>query len=84
MARRKFQPAAPGDSRIQPEAATARSSIRIGKRRAAYAGRVPDRVGDRADGAGDADLADALDAERVDVGIVLVDQQRLERRARRH
>ena len=43
----------------------------------AYAGGVPDRVGDGADCAGDADLADALDAERVHERVVLVDQDRL-------
>ena len=46
-------------------------------------GRVPHRVGDGAGGAGDPDLADALDAERVDVRIVLLDENRFERAARR-
>ena len=50
----------------------------------ADAGRVPDRIGDRADRAGDADLADALDAERIDVRIVLVDQSAPRSTARRH
>ena len=36
---------------------------------------MPDRVGDRTGAAGDADLADTFDAERVDVRIVLVDRQ---------
>ena len=43
----------------------------------AHAGRMPDRVGDRADRAGDADLADALHPERVDIGIVFMDEDRL-------
>src|SRR4051794_4974677 len=42
----------------------------------AYAGRVPDRVGDGRGGAHDADLADALDADRV-VGVRVVDPVRL-------
>src|SRR5882724_13686009 len=42
--------------------------------------RMPDRVGDRAGRAGDADFTDALDAERVYVGIVFVDHQRLQAR----
>ena len=48
------------------------------------AGRMPDRVGDGTGRAGDADFADALDAERVDVGIVLVDQSGHPATARRH
>ena len=39
------------------------------------AGRVPDGIGDRTGAAGDADLADALDAERVHVRIALPDQE---------
>ena len=42
-------------------------------------GRVPDRIGDRAGGSRDADLADALDAERVDVRVVLLDENGFER-----
>jgi hypothetical protein len=41
---------------------------------------VPNGVCDRAGRAGDPDLAHAFDAERVDVRIVLLDQDRLERR----
>ena len=41
---------------------------------------VPDGIGDRARRAGDADLADPFDAERIDVRIVLLDQDRFERR----
>ena len=44
-----------------------------------HAGSVPNRVGDGAGGAGDADLADALDAERIDVEVVFLDQDRLDR-----
>ena len=50
-------------------------------------GRVPHRVGDRAGRSGDPDLADALDAERVDVGVVLFDENGFERgdvRVHRH
>lgn len=38
-----------------------------------HAGRVPDCIRHRAGAARDADLADALDAQRVDVRIVLLD-----------
>jgi CO/xanthine dehydrogenase Mo-binding subunit len=41
---------------------------------------VPDGIRDRARRAGNADLADPFDAERVDVRIVLLDQDRFERR----
>jgi hypothetical protein len=46
----------------------------------ANSGRMPDRIGDRARRAGDADLADALDAERIHVRVVFLDQDRFERR----
>src|ERR1044072_9784106 len=42
----------------------------------AHAGGMPNRVGDGAGGAGDGDLTDALDAERIDVAVVLMDEQR--------
>ena len=41
----------------------------------ANSGGVPDGIRDCARGAGDADLADAFDAERIDVRIVLFDQE---------
>jgi hypothetical protein len=44
----------------------------------AHAGRMPNRVGDRTDCTGDADLADALHAKRVDVRIVFMDEDRLD------
>src|SRR5437879_10152143 len=50
-----------------------------GKATHADPGRVPYRVGDGTGRAGDADLAHALDAERVDMGIMLLDRHRLER-----
>jgi hypothetical protein len=43
----------------------------------AHAGGVPNRVGDRTDCTGDADLADALHAKRVDMGIIFMDEDRL-------
>jgi hypothetical protein len=43
----------------------------------AHAGGVPNRVGDRTDCTGDADLADALHAKRVDMGIVFMDEDSL-------
>ena len=43
------------------------------------AGCMPDRVRNRARCAGDADLANALDAKRVDMRIALLDQDRFER-----
>ena len=53
-----------------------------GDRKVPYTGsrRVPDRIGDGARRAGDADFADALDAERIHVRVVFLDQDRLERR----
>src|SRR5277367_1239867 len=52
-----------------------------GDRELAYAdpGRVPYRVGDGAGGSRDPDLADALDAERIDVWVVLLDENRYQR-----
>ena len=44
------------------------------------AGRMPDRVRNGAGLAGDADLADTLDAERIHMRVVLLDHQRLHRR----
>src|SRR5215211_5298588 len=41
---------------------------------------MPNRIGDRPARASNADLADAFDAERVDVRIVFVDEDRLKRR----
>ena len=46
----------------------------------AHPSSVPNGVRDRTGRAGDPDLADALDAERVDVWIMFLDQERFERR----
>src|ERR1700734_518171 len=45
----------------------------------ADAGRVPDCIGDRPRRAGDADFTDPLDAKRIDVRVVFLDQDRFER-----
>src|SRR5215208_1264540 len=46
----------------------------------AHAGRVEDGVGDGRGGADDADLADSLDADRVELVVVLVDPAHVDRR----
>jgi hypothetical protein len=45
----------------------------------AHAGRVPDEIGDGAGRSRYSDLSDALDAQRVDVRIILFNQNGLER-----
>src|ERR1700685_3255894 len=69
------QPAPPTTSRGGPDQTVE------GDRELANAnpGRVPNRVGDGTGGSRDPDLADALDAERVDVRVVLLDENRFER-----
>src|SRR6516225_3486836 len=61
--------APPADQTVRPDRELAHSD----------AGRVPDSICDGARSAGDADLADALDAERIDMRVVLFDEDRLER-----
>ena len=70
--------AAGGSSKPYAADSISRSRV-IGKLANADAGRVPDRIGDRAGASRDPDLADALDAKGVDVQIMLLDENGLDR-----